>query len=90
MLLYSFKSFDLNFIKHMWKKFKKLIHIFNSKLLIMRSDKIIKKNVLKNAIAQTFRVMKKNNDNHLIKHLMKSMSRRMTTCNLVHDDHITY
>ena len=56
----------------------------------MRNDKVIKKNVLKNAIAQTFRVMKEDNDNYLIKHLMKSMPRRMTTCNLVHNDHITY
>ena len=64
--------------------------MLNSKLLIMRGDKMIKKNVLKNAIAQTFRVMKEDNDNHLIKHLMKSMPRRMTTCNLVHDDHIIY
>lgn len=56
----------------------------------MRNDKVIKKNALKNVIAQAFRVMKKDNDNYLIKHLMKSMSRRIATCNLVHDDHIIY
>ena len=64
--------------------------MFNSKFFVMRNDKVIKKNALKNVIAQAFRVMKKDNDNYLIKHLMKSMSRRIATCNLVHDDHIIY
>ena len=49
-----------------------------------------KKNVLKNVIAQTFRVMKKDINNYLIKYLIKSMSSRMTTCNLIHDDYIIY
>ena len=84
------KSLDLNLIKHMWKKLKKLILMLNSELLIMRGDKVIEKNALKDAIAQAFRVMKEDNDSHLIEHLMESMSRRMAACNLVHGDHITY
>ena len=84
------KSPDLNPIEHMWKKLKELVHMLNPKLLIMRGGKVAKKNALKDAIAQAFRVMKENNDSHLIEHLVESMPRRMAACNLVHGDHTTY
>ena len=64
--------------------------MFNLKFSIMRSNKEIRKNASKNIIAQTFRVMKEDIDNYLIKHLMKSMSRRIAACNLVHGDHTTH
>ena len=40
--------------------------MFHSKLLIMRNDKKIKKNILKNVITQAFHVVKKNINNYLI------------------------
>ena len=64
--------------------------MLNPELLIMRGDKMTKKNALKNTIAQAFRVMEEDNDSHLIEHLMKSMPRRMAACNLVHGDHTIY
>ena len=36
--------------------------MLNSELLVMRGDKVAKKNALKDAIAQAFRVMKEDND----------------------------
>ena len=50
----------------MWKNFKELIHMLNLELLVMRGDKKTKANTLKNVIAQAFRVMKEDIDNHYL------------------------
>ena len=90
VLPHPFRSPDFNPIEHMWKKLKELVHMLHPELLVMRGGKKAKKNALKDAIAQAFRVMKEDTDSHLIEHLLKSMPRRMAACNLVHGDNTIY